>query len=120
MRSASFSSAQATSQSSYLAPLSASCVKTYPDPQYYNWLSFQNVCTQPIYVSYIYRQPTGWAMGGGMNLAPNAHQNTGNSALEANNAGSMLLYVCPANSVPVDLNGNTFTTNVAHYRCKSM
>jgi hypothetical protein len=112
------SAVTSTPAPNFLSPLSASCIRAYPDPQYYNWLSFQNICGQAIYVSYIYRQPTGWAMGGGMTLAPGAHENTGNSALEVNNADGMLLYVCPANSVPVDLNGNTFNTNVSQYQCR--
>ncbi|MBD8874016.1 hypothetical protein [Rhodanobacter sp. DHB23] len=111
--------ATSVSQLNFLSPLPASCVHSYPDQQYYNWLSLQNTCGQAIYVTYIFRKPTGWAMSGGMTLAPGAHQNTGDSAADVNNAGGMLLYVCPANSIPVDGNGHVFTTNVSQYKCES-
>jgi hypothetical protein len=102
----------------YTTPLASSCVRQFFDPNTNNWLSFENDCGQPIYVSYIPRHPGGWAMGGGMHLAPGNFNNTGLSSGDLNNAGGMGIYVCPTNSVPVDLNGNTLSTNVADYRCK--
>lgn len=102
----------------YLTPLATSCVRQYWDPQFYNWLSFENDCGQPIYLTFIFHQTAGWAMSGGINLAPGAHQNTGRSSSDINQAQGFDLYVCPAGSNPVDLNGNTFNTNVAEYRCK--
>jgi hypothetical protein len=103
---------------SYLTPLNTSCVRQYWDPQVYNWLSFENDCGQPIYLTFIFHQTVGWAMSGGMNLAPSAHQNTGRSSNDINQAQGFDMYVCPGGSNPVDLNGNTFNTNVAEYRCK--
>jgi hypothetical protein len=104
----------------YSTPLATSCVRQFWDPNTYNWLSFENNCGQAIYLSYIPHQPTGWALAGGsgMHLAPGLFNNTGLSRDDINKAGGFEIYVCPSNSVPVDLNGNVFNTNVAEYRCK--
>lgn len=102
----------------YSTPLATSCVRQYWDPSTYNWLSFENNCGQAIYLNYIPHRPGGWAMGGGMHLAPGNHNNTGLSSAEINQTGGFDLYVCPTNAVPVDLSGNVFNTNVAQYRCK--
>jgi hypothetical protein len=102
----------------YLTPLAASCVRQFWDPRQYNWLSFENDCGQAIYVTYIPHRPGGWAMGGAMHLAPGNYRNTGLSSDDNNNSGGFDLYVCPTDSVPVDLSGNVFNVNVAQYRCK--
>jgi hypothetical protein len=102
----------------YSTPLATSCVRQFWDPDNYNWLSFENNCGQAIYVNYIPHRPGGWAMGGGMNLAPGNHNNTGLSSADINQTGGFDLYVCPTDSVPVDLSGKVFNVNVAQYRCK--
>jgi hypothetical protein len=101
--------------------LPSSCINQFWDRQNYSWLSFQNTCSQPVYVTFIFNNPSGWALSGGnsMNLAPGAHKTTGLTGTEINQAGGFQYYVCPANTLPVDLNGNTFTSNVSAYRCKS-
>lgn len=98
--------------------LPGSCVSQFWDPQNYNWLSLRNVCNQPIYVSYIFNKPSGWAMNGGTTLAPGAHATTGESFNDISQAGGFQYYVCPANYVPVDVNGNTLSVNVTEYRCE--
>jgi hypothetical protein len=113
--------AQSTNSNSaiqYSTPLATSCVRQFYDPTAYNWLSFENNCGQAIYINYIPHHPGGWAMGAGMHLAPGNHNNTGLSNAEINQTGGFDLYVCPTDSVPVDLSGNAFTMNVAQYRCK--
>jgi hypothetical protein len=102
----------------YSTPLATSCVRQFWDPNTYNWLSFENNCGQAIYVTYIPHRPGGWAMGGGMHLAPGNHNNIGLSSAEINQAGGFDLYVCPTDSVPVDLSGNVFNAIVTQYRCK--
>jgi TPR repeat protein len=102
----------------YLTPLPFSCVRQFYDPNSYNWLAFENDCGQAIYINYIPHRPGGWAMGGGMHLAPGKHNNTGLSSAEIDQGGGFDLYVCPTDSVPVDLSGNVFNVNVAQYRCK--
>jgi hypothetical protein len=102
----------------YTTPLPTSCVRQFWDPNSYNWLSFENNCGQAIYLNYIPHRPGGWAMGGGMHLAPGHYNNTGLSSAEINQTGGFDLYVCPTDSVPVDLSGNVFNTNVEDYRCK--
>jgi TPR repeat protein len=102
----------------YLTPLASSCIRQFWDPNTYNWLSFENDCGQQIYVSFIPRQKGGWAMGGAMHLAPGHSNNTGLSSDDLSKAGGMGIYVCPADSLPVDLNGNVLNTNVTEFRCK--
>jgi hypothetical protein len=102
----------------YSMPLATSCVRRFFDPNTYNWLSFENNCGQAIYINYIPRRPGGWAMGGAVHLAPGDYNNTGLSSAEIKQSGGFDLYVCPTDSVPVDLNGNVFNVNVAQYRCK--
>jgi hypothetical protein len=102
----------------YSTPLATSCVRQFWDPNTYNWLSFENNCGQAIYINYIPHRPGGWAMGGGMHLAPGSQNNTGLSSAEINQTGGFDLYVCPTDSMPVDLSGNAFNVNVTEYRCK--
>lgn len=104
----------------YSTPLDTSCVRQFWDPNTYNWLSMENNCGQAIYVAFIFHRPGGWAMTEGMHLAPGNHRNTGLSGAEIDQAGGFDLYVCPTDSVPVDLNGNVFNANVSEYRCRPM
>jgi hypothetical protein len=101
-----------------LTPLAAGCVRQFWDPQYYNWLSLENDCGQPIYLEFIFKHNVGWAMTGSMNLALGSHSNTGRSSSDINQAGGFDLYVCPANSVPVDQDNGLLQANVASYRCR--
>jgi hypothetical protein len=102
----------------YSTPLATSCVRQFFDPNTYNWLSFENNCGQAIYVMIIFHRPGGWAMTEGLHLAPGNHNNTGLSSGEINQAGGFDIYVCPTDSVPVDLSGSVLNANVAEYRCK--
>jgi hypothetical protein len=111
-------SASAGNSVQYLSPLPSTCVRQFWDTQVYNWLSLENDCGVPIYVSYIFNAPKGWAMNGSTNLAPGAHGNTGLSFSDINQAGGFQFYVCPANSLPVDANGNILRANVTEYQCK--
>lgn len=104
----------------YLAPLPSSCVRQFWDPQYYNWLSFGNLCAQTITLTFIFNHPVGWAMTGQMILAPGAQQNTGRSSSDITQAGGLDMYICPANTVPVDMKGNTFNSNISQYQCKRL
>jgi hypothetical protein len=112
------SSATGSGTAQYTTPLATSCIRQFRDPNNYNWLSFENDCGQPIYVSFIPRHPGGWAMGGAMHLAPGSYNSTGLSSDDLSKAGGMGIYVCPVDSIPVDLNGNVLNTNVTEYRCK--
>jgi hypothetical protein len=108
----------ASAAASYITPLSGSCIREFWDPKQYNWLSFQNSCAQTIYLTFIFHHNVGWAMTGSMTLSPGAQANTGRSSSDIDQAGGYELYVCPANSVPVDMAGNTLSANVSEYRCK--
>lgn len=103
----------------YPTPLPSTCVRQYWDPRSYNLLSFENDCGQAIYLTFIFNRTVGWAMTGSMNLAPGNHQNTGRSQSDINQAQGFDLYVRPANSLPVDMNGNVLVSaNVSRFLCQ--
>jgi hypothetical protein len=102
----------------YFTPLPSTCVRQYYDPAAYNWLTFENNCGQTVYLEFIFKHTVGWAMTGAWTLPPGAHVNTGRSGADINQANGFDLYVCPTDSVPVDLNGNVLSVNVDQYRCK--
>jgi hypothetical protein len=102
----------------YLTPLSSNCVQQFYDTNAYGWLAFQNNCGRTIYIEFIFQHNVGWAMTGAWTLPPGGHVNTGRSNKDVQLAGGLDLYVCPQDSVPVDLSGNVLVSNVSDYRCK--
>jgi hypothetical protein len=103
---------------SYLHPLASTCVRRFWDPQHYNWLSLENDCGQSVYVEFIFNHTAGWAMTGAFDLPPGAAANTGRSSSDINQGGGADLYVCPAGTIPVDMNGNILQTNVSQFQCR--
>ena len=85
-------------ESEYVSGLSSSCVREFWDSRFYNWLSFQNNCGQPIYLVFIF--PINGASS--MHLASGASDNTGRSQAEIAKMGSYSLFVCPEGYSPVD------------------
>lgn len=107
----------ADSAAVYANALSASCVSSFRDPKYYNWLSFQNNCGQAIYLSYIFNSGQGGFSA--MNLAAGASGNTGRSQNEVKAQGGYELAVCPAEFVPVDSStGNALSQPKQQFRCR--
>jgi hypothetical protein len=101
----------------YANPLPSSCVSTFWDPKYYNWLSFQNNCGQAIYLSYIFN--SGQYGFSAMNLAVGASGNSGQSQDEVKAQGGYKLAVCPAGFAPVDPStGNALSQPNQNFSCK--
>jgi hypothetical protein len=110
-----------TSSTRYASPLPYSCIRQYWDPQFYNWLSFENDCGVAVNLTFIFGTPTGWAMNGSMTLAPGAHKNSGLSSADINKAGGFKYYVCPDGYIPVDANNSLVTTSsITEFRCKAL
>lgn len=106
-----------TSGAVYANPLASTCVSTFWDPKYYNWLSFQNNCGQAIYLSFIFN--SGKYGFSAMNLASGAAGNTGQSQNEVNAQGGYRVAVCPSGYFPVDSStGQAITQPNQNFRCK--
>jgi len=106
------------SSAQYAAPLSNNCVRSFWDPQYYNWLSYENVCSQTIHIDYMFKDPK-YGGASSTTLVPGQHSNTGWSSNEINDHGPLLYFVCPANYLAVDSNTDKFVNqNTSGYRCK--
>jgi hypothetical protein len=61
-------SATASAQQ-YLTPEYNGCIRSFFDPALYNWLSYENTCSQSLSVVFVPNQP-GHGGGGAMDLAP--------------------------------------------------
>jgi hypothetical protein len=102
----------------YAAPLSNDCVRSFWDPKFYNWLSYENTCSQTIHIDYMFKDQN-YGRASGTTLAPGQHSNTGWSSDEINSHGPLLYFVCPANYLAVDSSTDKFVNqNTTGYRCK--
>jgi hypothetical protein len=92
------------------------CVRSYYDPKSYNWLTYENTCSQAIYVTLVSNSGTNV---GGLDLAPGQHNGPGLSSNEARAMNGIEAYACPAGYVAVDSNDERITNRaVSSYRCK--
>jgi hypothetical protein len=92
------------------------CVREYYDRNNYNWLSYENTCSQAIYVVIVSKSGTNI---GSFNLVPGQSGGPGLSFSEVTAKGGVEAYACPVNFVPVDSNDQRVNSQpVANYRCK--
>jgi hypothetical protein len=112
---ASLTAADAQAQQ-YESPVSQSCVQQFYDPQSYNWLAFENECSDGIKIVFVPNGPGG--SGGEMDLAPGRHEGTGQTASEVSRHNGFKLFVCPANHVPVDSQDRYVNRNTTAFHCK--
>ena len=96
------SASSATTAANYTAPLSASCIREFWDPNDYNWLSFQNTCSQPIRVDFIAANPDDTFGMSAKDLAPGQADSTGWSQTDVSRKRGFVLFVCPAGYLAVD------------------
>ncbi|MGB7281273.1 MAG: hypothetical protein WBE13_03340 [Candidatus Acidiferrum sp.] len=100
----------------YAQPVN-NCVSSFFDPTVYNWLSYQNNCSQEITVAFSAKNGTG--IWGSMNLQPGQKGNTGWSNSEIRSEGGVDYYACPYTYVATDLNGKTIIAPaVSQFQCK--
>jgi hypothetical protein len=98
------------------APNATQCLREYYDRSNYNWLTYENTCSQPVYVTLVGRNGT---YTGGLDLAPGRHDGPGMSAQEVNAVGGMEAYACPAHYAAVDSDDELIrSVAVAGFRCK--
>jgi hypothetical protein len=92
------------------------CVRTYYDSSNYNWLTYENTCSQAIYVTLVSNSGTNV---GGLDLTPGRHDGPGLTAEEVRAIRGIEVYACPADYYAVDTADNRISTRaVSTYRCK--
>jgi hypothetical protein len=92
------------------------CVRSYYDSNNYNWLTYQNTCSQAIYVTLVSNSGTNV---GGLDLSPGQHNGPGLSVNEVRAVRGIEAYACPAGYVAVDTNDELITRRtVSSFRCK--
>lgn len=98
---------------------SPSCIRQFYDPQEYNWLSFQNKCSQAITLEFVSKRRLSSKVydAGSMDLRPGHKDSTGFSRNEVNKMGGFDIYVCPLHYTAVDANGRPIETPNAPYHC---
>jgi hypothetical protein len=101
----------------YVTPEYNGCIRQFYDPSMYNWLAYENTCSQSLTVTFVPYQP-GHGGGGAMDLGAGRHHSTGLSASEVRNNGGFELYVCPAGYIPVGPDGQYVTRVIPEFRCK--
>lgn len=90
------------------------CVHSFYDPNFYNWLAWENDCSVPVNVVYACAQP---GCSGAMVLDPGKHDSTGYSQSEINGYGGILAAICGSDYNPVNSNDQYWSYNES-YRCK--
>ena len=111
----------AQNQSAIVSPAGLpNCVQPFFDPHTYNWLGFQNNCSQPLNITWYWRANDHSGSSGV--ASPGRSVNTGFSRTDIeSHGGGWEVYPCPANYYPVDRNGSYLTnggSNPQDYACK--
>jgi hypothetical protein len=109
--------ATTASAQQYVTPEYNGCIRQFYDPTMYNWLAYENTCSQSLSVTFVPNQP-GHGGGGAMDLRPGRHNSTGLSSREVRDNGGFELYVCPAGYLPVGPDGLYVTRVIPEFRCK--
>lgn len=101
----------------YVQPEFNGCIRQYYDSHMYNWLAYENNCSQSLSVVFVPNGP-GHGGGGAMDLGPNRHGSTGLSSNEVRANGGFELYVCPSGYIPVGPDDRYVTRVIPEFRCK--
>jgi hypothetical protein len=100
----------------HVTPALNSCIKEFYDPGMYNWLTFQNNCSQALTVVFVAKDGSG--ANGSMDLRAGAKDSVGKLAGKASKVGSFELYVCPVGYMPVDQNDKVVDKPRTKSRCQ--
>lgn len=110
---------QSTLAAHYVSALPSSCIGQFWDPNYYNWLSFQNNCGQAIHLSWIAASQSDTFGMSAADLAPGATSNSGWNQAEVQRKAGFLFFVCPSSYVPVDVTTDQVVSRANQlFRCK--
>ena len=108
--------APSASAQQYVHPEFNGCIHQYYDSSLYNWLAFENTCSQSLYIVFIPNSP-GYG-DSAMEVRPGHHGSTGFSRSEVASKGGFELYVCPSGYLPVGPDNRYVTRVIPEFRCK--
>jgi hypothetical protein len=91
------------------------CVSAFYDPNYYDWLSYKNICGSSIYVVFYSRDSH---HTGSLDIAPGSTGHTAWTQTESNSFGGFENYACPEGTVPVGPGGEYVIGPNIRFRCK--
>lgn len=107
-------STRTSAQRHEIPPLN-SCIKEFYDPGMYDYLTFQNTCTQSLTVVLVAKDNSG--DGGTLELRPGGKDSVGLSKGKKPQPGSFALYVCQSGYVPLDDSGKVVSKPDSNFRC---
>ena len=92
-----------------------SCLRSFYDPDTYNWYSVENRCDEKVTV-YV----CGLSSGGcfEMNLRSGTTESLGKSSKEVRAMGGVSTIACRDGFIPVDANGSVIRRGTTPYHCK--
>ena len=109
--------AQAAHAQQYVRPEFNGCIRQFYDSNMYNWLSYENTCSQSLSVVFVPNDP-GHGGGGAIDIGPGRHSSTGLNSSEVRDNGGFELYVCPSGFIPVGPDNRYVTRVIPEFRCK--
>jgi hypothetical protein len=110
-------SVSAESADDYRSPAYNHCIRTFFDPNMYNWYSFENTCSEALSITFIPYSP-GFGGGAVDYLGPGRATSTGNSREEMQRKQGYELYVCPTGFMPVDGSDRYVSRVNTMFRCR--
>ena|ERR1700693_292130 len=105
-----------TSAQRHEIPLLNSCIKEFYDPGMYDYLTFQNTCSQSLTVVLVAKDGSG--AGGTLELRPGGKDSVGLSQGSVPKPGSFQLYVCRTGYIPVDDSNKVVSKPASNFRCQ--
>jgi len=93
-----------------------SCVRTFYDPDEYQWLAFENTCSETIVIVYG-KKGDDQSVQGETTLRPGKKSNIGRSRKEVAEWGGVSWYVCPEGTEP-RVDGEYPDRTGSRYGCK--
>jgi len=109
-------SAQTALADGHQNPVLNSCIREFYDPGMYNYLTFQNNCSQSLTMVFVAKDGSG--ASGTMDLRPGAKDSVGKLAGKVPKVGGFQFYVCQSGYMPLDENGKVVTKPGSAFQCK--
>jgi hypothetical protein len=92
------------------------CIRQFYDPSMYNWLSFENACSETLSVTYIGYDPPYSRYSA--DIRPGQKSSTGLNRSEVAQRGGFELYICRSGYLPVDGANNYVSRTNVPFRCR--
>jgi hypothetical protein len=105
-----------TSAQHHEIPQLNSCIKEFYDPGMYDYLTFQNTCSQSLTVVLVAKD--GSRSSATLELRPGGKDSVGLSQGRVPKPGSFQLYVCQTGYIPVDDSNKVVSKPASNFRCQ--